>query len=239
MAMDIVTQKRIREWTLLALVGLMAIVANLPASITTSIGVETSLIMAVLGLLVVLALFLYLRFFFFLLYALLAVGANLPEKWAEGLGISQGPLLATLFSMVILSLLNYGMKMLPTGLEPKKAKPNPEATQVLLNAIDRGNISYIKTVLTMEFDIDAFGEQGMTPLMRAAQRGDMKIVVLLLQKGASPSTIGSSGSAFDLALNSNFPAVAERLRAATEEEQAKREATQKSHNNQEDAALVG
>jgi hypothetical protein len=237
--MDIVKQKRIREWTLLALVGLMAIVANLPAAVTRSIGIETSLIMAVLGLLVVLALFLYLRFFFFLLYALLAVGANLPEKWADGLGISQGPLLATLISMVILSLLNYGMKMLPTGLEPKKAKPNPEATQVLLNAIDRGNLSYIRTVLTMEFDVDAFGEHGMTPLMRAAQRGDMKVVELLLEKGAAPSIAGPSGRAIDIALTNSFPAVAERLRSAAEAEQAKRAATEQNQNTEEDAALVG
>jgi tripartite ATP-independent transporter DctM subunit len=47
-------------------------------------------------------------------------------------------LLATLIVMVALSLLNYGLKMLPSGLEPEKRKQNPEATQVLLIAIERG-----------------------------------------------------------------------------------------------------
>ena len=137
--MDIVKQQRIREWTLLSLVGLMALVANLPVDVLESAGLERGVIMAVLGLVVVLALFLYVRFFFFMIYTLLAVGANLPEKWAEALHITQGPLLLSLISMVSISLLNYSIKLLPSGLEPKPKKQNPEAIQVLINAIDRGN----------------------------------------------------------------------------------------------------
>ena len=78
--MDIVRQKQIREWALLGLVGAMALVANLPPQVLREIGIESGLLMAIMGLMVVLALFLYVRFFFFLLYALLAIGANLPEK---------------------------------------------------------------------------------------------------------------------------------------------------------------
>jgi hypothetical protein len=214
--MDIVKQKQIREWTLLGLVGTMALIANLPPQLLNSIGIDPSLLMAILGLMVVLALFLYVRFFFFLLYALLAVGANLPDKWAEGLGISQTPLLATLMIMVALSLLNYGVKILPSGLEPKKRKQNPEATQVLLNAIERDNISYINTVLTMDFDLDTVDEEGMTPLMRAAQRGNLKVVQMMLKRGASPSLAGPSGRASDVALQNNFPAVTECLKKAEE-----------------------
>ena len=218
--MDIVKQKQIREWTLLGLVGTMALIANLPPQLLSSIGVDPSLLMAILGLMVVLALFLYVRFFFFLLYALLAVGANLPDKWAEGLGISQTPLLAALMTMVALSLLNYGVKILPSGLEPKKRKQNPEATQVLLNAIERDNISYINTVLTMDFDLDTVDEAGMTPLMRAAQRGNLKIVQMMLKRGASPSLAGPSGRASDVALQNNFPAVTECLKKAEEADAA-------------------
>lgn len=218
--MDIVKQKQIREWTLLGLVGTMALVANLPRHMLSSIGVEAGLLMAVLGLMVVLALFLYVRFFFFLLYALLAIGANLPEKWAEGLGISQMPLLAALIAMVALSLLNYGAKMLPSGLEPKKRKQNPEATQVLLNAIERGNLAYVKTVLTMDFDLDTTDDDGFTPLMRAAQGGDPRIVQMLLTRGASPSLAGPSGKASDVALLNNFPAINEYLKRAEETELA-------------------
>lgn len=214
--MDIVKQKQIREWTLLGLVGMMALVANLPSGLLAGIGVEPGLVMAVLGVMVVLALFLYVRFFFFLLYTLLAVGANLPEQWAESLNISQGPMLFALIAMVALSLVNYGAKLVPSGLEIKKRKQNPEATQVLLNAIDRGNDSYVKTVLSMEFDLDTIDVSGMTPLMRAAQRGNFKVVQMLIKHGASPLIAGPSGRASDVALAHNFPSVSEYLKRVEE-----------------------
>ncbi len=214
--MDIVKQKQIREWTLLGLVGMMALVANLPNGVLAGVGIEPGLVMAVLGLMVVLALFLYVRFFFFLLYTLLAVGANLPEQWAESLNISQGPMLLALIAMVALSLMNYGAKLIPSGLELKKRKQNPEATQVLLNAIDRGNDSYVKTVLSMDFDLDTIDVSGMTPLMRAAQRGNFKVVQMLVKHGASPLIPGPSGRASDVALAHNFPSVSEYLKRVEE-----------------------
>ena len=210
--MDIVRQKQIREWTLLGIVGAMALVANLPNKVLANIGVDVGLLMAILGLMVVIALFLYLRFFFFLLYALLAVGANLPEKWAQALGITQGPLLIALIAMVVISVFNYRAKLMPSGLEPKKRIQNPEATQVLFNAIERGNLAYVKTVLTMDFDLDTIDGEGMTPLMRAAQRGEFKIIQRLIKRGASSLLVGPSGKASDVALQNNFPAVNEFLK---------------------------
>ena len=212
--MDIITKKRIREWTLFGLVGAMAVVANLPRHVLDELHLETPLVMAVLGLVVILAMFLYMRFFFFLLYALLAIGANLPEKWAGGLGITQGPLLTTLVLMVALSLLNYFTKLMPSGLEASKGNANPEATKVLLEAIDRDNLSYIKTVLSVSFDLDAMGEHGMTPLMRAALRGNLKVVVMLLKHGASALIVGPSGLASDIAARQGHTQVAERLKQA-------------------------
>lgn len=235
--MDIVRQKQIREWTLLGLVGSMALVANLPRHALDSIGLDPGLLMAVLGLMVVCALFLYVRFFFFLLYAMLAVGANLPEQWANSLGISQTPLLVALIAMVALSLLNYGAKALPTGLEPKKRKPNLEATQVLLDAIDRRNLSYIKTLLTMDFDLDEPGADGTTPLMRAAQRGEFKIVQLLIKRGASPLVVGAAGKASDLAQKNNYPSVAEFLKKV-EEVQAADASRRAASQPQGDTAVV-
>lgn len=229
--MDIVRQKQIREWTLLGLVGTMALVANLPPRVLESIGVETSLLMGVLGLMVFIALFLYVRFFFFLLYALLAVGANLPEQWAEGLGISQTPLLMALVAMVALSLANYSARLLPSGLEPKPRKQNPEATKVLLQSIERGNHAYVNTVLTMDFDLDTVDDEGLTPLMHAARRGDLKIVQALLKRGASPSLTGPSGRASDMALQSNFPAVTECLKRAEDAAEAARQAATQSPPN--------
>ena len=214
-SMDIVQQRRAREWTLLLLVGAMALVANLPDDFLALVRIERGVIMAVLGLVVVMALFLYVRFFFFLLYTLLAVGANLPEQWATSLNIAQGPLLMTLICMVSLSLLNYAIKLSPSGLEPQKKKPNAQAIQVLLNAIDRGNLPQVKSVLSMDFDLNMMGERGQTPLIRAAQRGDAVIVDLLLQHGADPSMMGAEGLAADAALQAGHPELAAKLRELT------------------------
>lgn len=234
--MDIVRQKQIREWILLGLVGSMALVANLPRHTLDNIGLDPGLLMAVLGLMVVFALFLYVRFFFFLLYAMLAVGANLPEQWADSLGISQTPLLVALVAMVALSLLNYGAKALPTGLEPKKRKQNREATQVLLDSIERRNLSYIKTLLTMDFDLDEPGTDGMTPLMRAAERGEFKIVQLLIKRGASPLVAGASGKASELAQKNNFSSVTEYLKKVEEVQAA--EASRRAASQPQGSAVV-
>lgn len=210
--MDIVKQQQIREWTLFGLVGAMALTANLPGDVLERVGVEPGVLMALLGLLVVCALFLYVRFFFFLLYALLAIGANLPDQWADSLGISRTPMLIALIAMVVLSLINYSAKAFPTGLEPKKRKQNPDATRAMLEAIERKNLSYVRTLLAMDFDLDAAGPDGMTPLIRAAQRGEFKIVQMLIKRGASPLLAGPTGRASEVALKNNFPAVSEFLK---------------------------
>lgn len=210
--MDIVRQQQIREWTLLGLVGTMALTANLPRDVLDRVGVEPGFLMALLGLMVVFALFLYVRFFFFLLYALLAVGANLPDQWSEPLGINRTPMLIALIAMVVLSLINYSAKAFPTGLEPKKRKQNPDATRAMLEAIERKNLSYIRTLLAMDFNLDDAGPDGMTPLMRAAQRGEFKIVQMLIQRGASPLPTGPAGRASEVAQKNSFPAVSEFLK---------------------------
>lgn len=219
--MDIVRQKQIREWTLIGLVGAMALIANLPRHLIDRIGLEPGVLMALLGVIVVIALFLYVRFFFFLMYALLAVGANLPDQWANSLGISTMPMLVALIIMVALSMLNYGAKMLPSGLEAKPRKQNSEATQVLLDAIARDNLPYIKTLLAMQFDLDTVDDQGMTPLMRAAQKGNFKVIQMFIKCGASPLVSGPSGRASDVALQHNFPAINEFLKKVEEVQSAK------------------
>lgn len=209
--MDIVRQKQVREWTLVALVVVMALVANLPESVLDRIGIEQGVLMALLGLMVVFALFLYVRFFFFLLYALLAVGANLPAQWAEALGVSPTPMLIALIAMVLLSVINYTAKTLPSGLEAPKHKENPEATQMLIDAISKHNLSYFRTLMTMNFDVNPPGTDGLTPLMHAARRGEFKMVQMLIRHGASALPEGPQGRASDVAMKANFPKVAEFL----------------------------
>jgi ankyrin repeat protein len=71
----------------------------------------------------------------------------------------------------------------------------------------------------MQFDLDTVDDQGMTPLMRAAQRGNFKVVQMFIKCGASPLLSGPSGRASDVALQNNFPAVSEFLKKVEEVQQ--------------------
>lgn len=238
--MDIVRQKQVREWALVGLVASMALVANLPDSVLDRVGVEQGLLMALLGVMVVFALFLYVRFFFFLLYALLAIGANLPAQWAEALGVSPTPMLIALIAMVLLSVINYTAKKLPSGLEPPKHKEHPEATQMLIDAIGKHNLSYFRTLMTMDFDVNPPGADGLTPLMHAAKRGEFKMVQMLIRRGASALPEGPQGRASDVAMKANFPKVAEFLTRVEQVHaaEADRLAKQRSQEKPDTAAAI-
>jgi hypothetical protein len=208
-----------QEIVLLSLVSLMAIAANLPRDLMDPIGLRPGYMIALLGFLVVVALFLYLRFFFFLLYVLLAIGANVPAQWAEALGISQLPLLVTLIAMVGFSLLNYGVKLLPSGLEAQSAslqKQSTEGTKALLAAIERGNVQQVRQILDVGINLNLAGEAGLTPLMLAAQLKHAEIVEALLVAGADPAITTPRGqTARDFALRQGHVSIVKRLTPPT------------------------
>lgn len=211
--------RRPQEYMLLGLVTLAAIVANLPGDLLAPLGIKPAYLVALLGFLVVLALFLYLRFFFFLLYVLLAIGANVPAQWAEALGISQLPLLVTLIAMVGLSLLNYGVKLLPSGLDAPAAAPKPsaEGSKALLGAIERGNVQHVKSVLAAGIDPNFADATGITPLMLAARLGQTDSVAALLAAGAEMGAATAEGrTARDFALRNGHAAIVKLLTPTTE-----------------------
>ncbi len=210
--------RRTQEIFLLSLVAMAAIAANLPVDVLRPYGIEPHYIVAVLGIMVVLAMFLYLRFFFFLLYVLLAIGANVPEQWAAALGLSQLALLVTLGAMVGLSLLNYGIRLLPTGLEKPATeyKQSIEGAKALLTAIERGNTQQVKQILSIGIDPNLASDNGTTPLMLAAQLGYVEMVEALLTAGADPALINAEGqTARDLAFRKGYVAIVKRLTPST------------------------
>ena len=73
--------------------------------------------------------------------------------------------------------------------------------------------------------------------MRAAQRGEFKIVQLLIKRGASPLVAGANGKASDLAQKNNFPSVAEYLKKV-EEVQAAETSRRAASRSQGDTAVV-
>ena len=216
---------RVREMALFILVGITAVMANLPQAWLDQLSINRTYLLAILGLLVFIGLFLFLKFQFFILVVLLVVGANIPGEVASSLGISTLPLIIAMAAMVGISLINYVVDLLPTGLEEKPKEKSAEGIKALFYAIEKGNLVYAQKVLSMNFDPNLRADNGYTPLMYAAARGDARMCELLLRNGAEVGVVSADGdTAIELALRVGSQEVADLLKAARTEELARAEA---------------
>jgi uncharacterized protein len=130
--LDFLTRLRVRELILMGLIALTALLANLPDEyVKARLGVDPEMLLAVLAIVVILGLFLYLKFFFFLAVVLLIAGANVPEQIAEGLNVSKVPIILSLVVLVGVGLVNYVTKLMPTGLERKARQKSLGASRDL------------------------------------------------------------------------------------------------------------
>lgn len=220
---DLLTRMRVREVALFCLIALTAVLANLPADyVTEELGVRHDYLLAALGCATVIGLFLYLRFFFFFAVVLLFLGANMPEQIAQGFGISKIPLILALVSMVGISLINYVVKLLPTGLEPKPKEKSPEGVRAMFYAIEKNNVPYGQRVMSMNFDPNLHHDNGYTPLAYAALRGNPQMVEMFLKHGADPALPTRDGeTAVELALRAGHTGIADMLKRARREREAK------------------
>jgi len=215
---DLLSRMRVKEIIVFSLIVLIAVVANLPREYVENLGVDRQLLFGVLGSMVVIALFLYLKFFFFLAVVLLIAGANLPEQIADGFGISKVPLVLALIAMVGVSLINYVIKVIPTGLEPRPREQSPEGVRAMFYAIERNNLVYAQKLLSMNFDPNLMHDNGYTPLAYAATKGSVQMVELFLRNNADPTRRTKDGDTpVEIALRLGHTEVAERLRVARQE----------------------
>ena len=218
---DLLTRMRIREVLLFGLIAMTAVFANLPAETIAELGINHDYLIAALGCAVVIGLFLYLKFFFFLAVALLIVGANMPEQIAERFSISKIPLILALVALVGISLINYVVKLLPTGLEPKAKEKSPEGVRAMFYAIEKNNVVYGQKVLSMNFDPNLHHDNGYTPLAYAAMKGNPQMVELLLRNGANPAQTTREGDTpVELALRMGHNEVADALKRARQQQDA-------------------
>ena len=223
--MDFLQARKYKEWALVGLVGVATLFALLPADITDQFSINRGYIAAVLGILLVIALFLYLKFAFFIMVALLVVGANITDAWSDTLGISKLPLIIALVAMVGISLINYVVSILPTGLEPKPRDKSPEGVKAMFYAIEKDNLVYAQKVLSMNFDPNLLSDNGYTPLQYAAMRGNAQMVELFIRNGANVAMLSKDGeSAAELALKLGHNQAAEVLKKARQEMLAQEEA---------------
>ena len=230
--MDFLQARKYKEWALVGLVGLATVFALLPVETAEQLSINRGYIAAILGILLVIALFLYLKFAFFIMVALLVVGANVTDTWSDTLGISKVPLIIALIAMVGISLINYIVSILPTGLEAKPRDKSPEGIKAILYAIEKDNLVYAQKVLSMNFDPNLLGDNGYTPLQYAAMRDNAQMAELLIRNGADVAVLSKDGeSAVELALKLGHGATADVLKRARQEmlaqEQAAKAGTKK------------
>jgi len=223
--MDFLQARKYREWALVGLVSLATLFAMLPPHIAEQLSIDRGYIAAILGILLVIALFLYLKFAFFIMVALLVVGANVTDNWSDTLGISKLPLIIALVAMVGISLINYVVSILPTGLEAKPREKSPEGVKAMFYAIEKDNLVYAQKVMAMGFDPNLLSDNGYTPLQYAAMRGNPQMVELFVRNGANVGILSKEGeSAMELALKLGHGEAADVLKKARQEMIAQEEA---------------
>jgi uncharacterized protein len=220
--LDFLTRMRIRELVLMGLITITAVLANLPHEyVEDTLGIDSTTLLAVLAIAVIIGLFLYLKFFFFVAVVLLIAGANMPEQIAEGLNISKLPIVLALVALVGVGLINYIIKLVPTGLEPKSKEKSPEGVRALFYAIEKNNLVYAQKVLSMNFDPNLQHDNGYTPLAYAAMKGSVPMVELLLRNGAAASVCTREGDTpVELALRFGHADAAELLKRARQGDEA-------------------
>lgn len=223
--MDFLQARKYKEWALVGLVSLATIFALLPPNIAESMSIDRAYIAAILGIVLVIALFFYLKFAFFIMVAVLVIGANVTDNWSDTLGISKVPLIIALIAMVGISLINYIVSILPTGLEPKPREKSPEGVKAMFYAIEKDNLVYAQKVMAMGFDPNLLSDSGYAPLQYAAMRGNPQMVELFIRNGASVNLLSKEGeSAMELALKMGHAEAADVLKKARQELLAQEEA---------------
>jgi len=214
--LDFLSKLRIRELILMGLITITAVLANLPEEyVEDTLGVSRGMLVAMLGIAVIIGLFLYLKTGLFIAVVLLIAGANMPDQIAEGLNISKIPIVLALVALVGVGLINYVVKLMPTGLEPKPKEKSAEGVRALFYAIEKNNLVYAQKVLGMNFDPNLHHDNGYTPLAYAAMRGSLPMIELLLRNGADPQQTTKEGDTpVELALRFGHAEVADGLKVA-------------------------
>ena len=214
--LDFLTKLRIRELILMGLITITAVLANLPHEyVQETLGVSHNTLLAILAIAIILGLFLYLKFGLFVVVLLLIAGANMPEQIAEGLNISKVPIVLALVALVGVGLINYVVKLVPTGLEPKPREKSAEGIKALFYGIEKNNLVYSQKVLSMNFDPNMHHDNGYTPLAYAAMKGSLPMIELLLRNGADPMQSTKEGdNPVELALRMGHTECADALKRA-------------------------
>src|SRR5437868_3314576 len=131
------------------------------------------------------------------------------------------PIVLALVALIGVGLINYVVKLLPTGLEPRARDKSPEGVKALFYAIEKNNLVYAQKVLSMNFDPNLHHDNGYTPLAYAAMKGNPAMIEFLLRSDADPAMRTKEGDTpVELALRMGHADVADLLKTARQEAEA-------------------
>lgn len=202
------------DWLLVAVVAVLVIGANLPVEANEYLSIDRRYFIAGLVAVVGIALVRYLKFALLLLVVFLAVGANLPEEIARQFNIDPQLMLLGLVAMVVISLSNRIWK-LPTGLEKSGRPQTVHGSAALFNAILKGRLAAVQSLIKQGVNVNARTVSGKTPLMAAAYKGYSDIVQLLIDSGADARVRDSRGdTALKMADRNGFTRIVQQLQHA-------------------------
>jgi ankyrin repeat protein len=208
------------EFFLFSLVVLLSIAANLPQEDLGGV-ISQQMLLIVLAAVVVVALFRYLRLLAFLCVLTLAIGANLPERLSESLGVSQLVMLIFLGIIILISALNKLLK-LPTDRAQVVAPKvdTDEAHKAIMIAISIGNVKRLRWLISHNMEIN-FIDNGLSPALLAAEKGNSEIMQLLIYHGADLNVPNADGKTpYDVALAHGFNRTAEIIKFSLDNQAA-------------------
>lgn len=202
-----------RQIFLLSVVTLISLVANLPDKMLADL-VDQKLLLIVLATVIVIALFYYLNLLLFLCVVALAIGANLPDHMAETLGVSPIVMLTFLVLLVVISQMNAVFKKFE-AVKVEKKHDSEESRKAVLAAVSKGDLTKLHWLLNANVEIN-FAEDGITPLILAAEKGYTDVIQSLISYGVDLSVMNPAGqTAMEIALANGFNRTAEIMKLAT------------------------
>lgn len=205
-------EMKLQEIIMLVIVVVLSIASNLPDNMIGEY-ISREVMLGVLAMVVIIALFRYLRWMLFLMVTVMAVGANVHEQIAEVVHVDPVIMLATLVMLVLISVLNHVFKLLPTESVSTRID-NSQSRQAVLEAIKSGNLSKLKHLINMNVEVD-FIQDGTSPAHIVAEQGNNEMMQALINYGVKLNVLNKDGlTPMEIAMAFGFQHTVEMLKGS-------------------------
>lgn len=173
------------DGVLVALVTILAIVANLPDEVAARYELNQSYLLIALVVVLMFSLLRYVRFGLVLTTTILIIGANLPKHLANEWNVQPEIMLFALCIMVGIVGINKLFEFVPTKPKESKRYASVEGIKALFKAIQHGRVATVDRLIRGGVNVNAKTISGVTPLMLATHLGYTDIAQILMAAGAN------------------------------------------------------